>query len=289
MPLPSSGLITLNGILTEFGAPVGTTLNQMVKGGAFVSSTVAANIPTAPPIRLSDFYGAFRPPALEIKNALASAAGDGQLTSSSVADMTGSFGVTIDSSAAPTATPPPASAIITLTVPLKVLTATTPNLFLSVNQFNPQGGGFIYPNQTLLPSNAAPFDHAVPTQAASGPGVTDTEDSYQGSWGISMPQLVVGIGSGVGERVHDAVPLGTVVDNDLVNVEFTFQLTFGAYIGNQSNFGQLLTFDLGPSVRVVFAVSFMFLDGDGNLVQEVPAYFVLTHRGRLRSYCIEFG
>lgn len=284
MPLPSSGTITLNAILAEFGAPLGTGLNAMVKGGAYVPSTVAASIPTAPPISLSDFYGAFRPPSIAIQSATASVSGDGSLTGASVADLTGSFVVTT--------TDPfvvgdqDSSVSATLTVPVKILTASTPTLLLSVGAQNPQGGGFIYPNQSVAAANAPPFDDLVQLQNANGPGAQDTVDSYQGTWSIVMPQIASGIT--VGGRVNDATELGPVVDNDIVNLTFNIALTFKARIGNGANFGQILTFDLGAATRVTFRVSLLFIDGSANIVQDVPVDIIITHKGRIRAQAFEF-
>lgn len=58
MALPSSGSITLDQIRSEFGAPAGTALHDLVRGGAYVP--VIANtigIPSSPPISMQDFYG----------------------------------------------------------------------------------------------------------------------------------------------------------------------------------------------------------------------------------------
>lgn len=59
MPLPSSPPIDLLAVYTEFGAPVGTPLTALVRGGAYVPDTPTnAGVPTAPPIDLLDFLGA---------------------------------------------------------------------------------------------------------------------------------------------------------------------------------------------------------------------------------------
>lgn len=59
MTLPASGQIDILQILAEFGAPVGTPLTSMVRGGAYVPNTAQnAGVPTAPPISCTDFYGA---------------------------------------------------------------------------------------------------------------------------------------------------------------------------------------------------------------------------------------
>lgn len=59
MALPASPPIDLLAILAEFGAPAGTSLTAMVRGGAYVPNTPAnAGIPTAAPIDVLDFLGA---------------------------------------------------------------------------------------------------------------------------------------------------------------------------------------------------------------------------------------
>lgn len=58
MALPSSGPISLLQIYAEYGAPIGTPLTAMVRGGAYVPNTAPnMGIPTSPPINLQHFYG----------------------------------------------------------------------------------------------------------------------------------------------------------------------------------------------------------------------------------------
>lgn len=72
MALPAAPPISLLQIYTEFGAPVGTPLSQMLRGGQWVPNTPQnANIPTSLPISILDFIGAsgeaiFMPPALNV-------------------------------------------------------------------------------------------------------------------------------------------------------------------------------------------------------------------------------
>lgn len=57
MALPTSGNITLQMLITEFGG--GTKLTDFYRGGALVPDTAAnANIPTSGQISLTQFYGA---------------------------------------------------------------------------------------------------------------------------------------------------------------------------------------------------------------------------------------
>lgn len=59
MALPAAPPITLTQIYAEFGAPLGTPLTSMIRGGAHVPNTAPnASIPTAVPIDLLDFLGA---------------------------------------------------------------------------------------------------------------------------------------------------------------------------------------------------------------------------------------
>ena len=59
MALPASPPLTLQQIYTEFGAPLGTNLTALVRGGAYVPDTPAnAGVPTAPPINILNFLGA---------------------------------------------------------------------------------------------------------------------------------------------------------------------------------------------------------------------------------------
>lgn len=59
MTLQGSKPIALTDIEAEFGAPSGTPLSAFVRGGAWVPDSAAnANVPTSPPIKLTDFLGA---------------------------------------------------------------------------------------------------------------------------------------------------------------------------------------------------------------------------------------
>lgn len=62
MTLPASGELSLEEILEEFGAPAGTPLDAMVRGGAYVPhddlSGENSGIPTSTPISIEDFYSA---------------------------------------------------------------------------------------------------------------------------------------------------------------------------------------------------------------------------------------
>lgn len=69
MALPSSPPINYLQILAEFGAPAGTPITAMVRGGAYVPNTAQnAGVPTAPPIDVLDFLGASAvvPPTVEL-------------------------------------------------------------------------------------------------------------------------------------------------------------------------------------------------------------------------------
>lgn len=59
MTLQSSPPISLNQILAEFGAPVGTPLSALHRGGTWVPNSPAnAGVPTSGPISVLDFLGA---------------------------------------------------------------------------------------------------------------------------------------------------------------------------------------------------------------------------------------
>lgn len=59
MTIPVSGPISLLQIYAEFGAPVGTPLTAMVRGGAYVANNAGnAGVPTAPPISMNNTRGA---------------------------------------------------------------------------------------------------------------------------------------------------------------------------------------------------------------------------------------
>lgn len=61
MALPTSPPIDLKQIYREFGAPDGTNLTDLVRGGQWVPDTAAnAGVPTTPPIGLLHFLGASR-------------------------------------------------------------------------------------------------------------------------------------------------------------------------------------------------------------------------------------
>lgn len=69
MALPSSGPLTLQQVYAEFGAPDGTRLTQLVRGGAYVPNTgTNAGVPMAPPITLRDFLGASSTSPVVINN-----------------------------------------------------------------------------------------------------------------------------------------------------------------------------------------------------------------------------
>lgn len=60
MPLPTSGIITLQDIQAEFGGPTSpSALQNYYRGGAYVPDTTAnAGVPTSGLIGVQDFYGA---------------------------------------------------------------------------------------------------------------------------------------------------------------------------------------------------------------------------------------
>lgn len=59
MALPASPPISITQIQTEMGAPAGTPLTALVRGGSYTPNTAAnAGVPTAPPIDVLDFLGA---------------------------------------------------------------------------------------------------------------------------------------------------------------------------------------------------------------------------------------
>lgn len=69
MTLPTSPPLALTQVLAEFGAPAGTPLSAMVRGGAYVPNIPQnSNVPTAPPIELLDFLGAANTPPVRIEN-----------------------------------------------------------------------------------------------------------------------------------------------------------------------------------------------------------------------------
>ena len=57
MALPSSGTITINDIVTEFGGDAPHALSEYYRGGSYVTSN-NTDVPTSGTIALSDFYGA---------------------------------------------------------------------------------------------------------------------------------------------------------------------------------------------------------------------------------------
>lgn len=59
MPLQTNPPISMQQIYAEFGAPLGTPMTSLVRGGAFVpNSPLNANVPTAPPLGKLQFLGA---------------------------------------------------------------------------------------------------------------------------------------------------------------------------------------------------------------------------------------
>ena len=59
MALPSSGVLTLNDIQTEFGGTNPIDLSEYYRGGGLVPDTAGnAGIPTSGVISVTDFYGA---------------------------------------------------------------------------------------------------------------------------------------------------------------------------------------------------------------------------------------
>jgi len=67
MTLPANPPISMDQVIDEFNAPVGTPLHAFVRGGAYVPN-IAANsgVPTAPPITLHQLCGATAYQALAI-------------------------------------------------------------------------------------------------------------------------------------------------------------------------------------------------------------------------------
>lgn len=285
MPLPSSGNIDLLAIFSEFGVPPGTGLREMVKGGIYVPSDTEASIPTAPPIDMQDFYGAFREPNVAIRQDLCTVSGDGILGGASVIDNTAEFTVTHETL---TAEPTPGSSSVTatclLTVAVEIITATTPTLVLSVGAQNPTDGGFRLPN--IAGTTPPPYDDLEDLQFANGPGAEDTVGSYRGSWSIRMPAFSLGISDS--DRLSGVLGLPPATDGSVVTFQFTLTHTFDPRIGSQSNFGELLTFDLGADTHTTFRLSLLFLDGGGEIVQDVPIDIGITHKGLLRGYAVTF-
>lgn len=76
MALPASPPITMQQIYTEFGAPLGTPLTAMVRGGAYVPNIPQNNnVPTSPPINLLNFLGATNQPPVQISDQLIQVSG----------------------------------------------------------------------------------------------------------------------------------------------------------------------------------------------------------------------
>lgn len=69
MTLPASGNLSFSQILAEFGAPVGTKLSQMYRGGAYVPNIAQnAGVPTSGPIAIRDFLGASNVAPVELSD-----------------------------------------------------------------------------------------------------------------------------------------------------------------------------------------------------------------------------
>lgn len=69
MALPASPPISLQQIYAEFGAPNGTPLTALVRGGAYVPNIPQNNnVPTAPPLDMLDFLGATNQPPVSIND-----------------------------------------------------------------------------------------------------------------------------------------------------------------------------------------------------------------------------
>ena len=59
MALPSSGTLSINDIVGEFGGSAPHSLSEYYRGGNFVpNSSLNSNIPTSGQIKISNFYGA---------------------------------------------------------------------------------------------------------------------------------------------------------------------------------------------------------------------------------------
>jgi len=59
MALPSSGQLSINDIVGEFGGSAPHSLSEYYRGGSFVSNSATnSNVPTSGQIKITDFYGA---------------------------------------------------------------------------------------------------------------------------------------------------------------------------------------------------------------------------------------
>lgn len=83
MTLPASGNLSFSQILAEFGAPVGTKLSQLYRGGAYVPDIAQnAGVPMSGAIAVRDFLGASNVAPVELSDFTVSAfSSDGSATS----------------------------------------------------------------------------------------------------------------------------------------------------------------------------------------------------------------
>lgn len=280
MPVPTTNP-SLQDIYDEFGAPAGTPITALVRGGTYVvSGTGTLGIPTTPPIAVLDFAGAFVPAALSI--ASVQAPSGGSISSEVTSGLTTEFTLTHTSGSGVAS----ASASAVARVNIRVERATTARLAVAPRASNGTVQG-IY--RSPYSSVVFPlFDDPEQFGTATGPFMQDTTGSSQGTWGLQPPCGPVGLSEA--DRIAQATDITlSAVANGIYALDFTMTHTLAARIAGGVGFGQSVTRNLAGS-RVVFPLSLMFREPIGGaLVQEVPINITINCAGSLQATAVDFA
>ena len=277
MPVPNPP--DLLSVYREFGAPNGTPMAALVRGGTYVVDGIGTQgIPTAVPIDLLDFAGAFVPAALSVASVQAVS---GSVSEVSINGLNVAFtlshvnGSGVDS----------VSASATGRVNIRVERATTSNLYVSPQASNPVVQGSY--RQPYTGVSFPSFDDAEQFATANGPFVQDNVGSSQGTWTVRPPCVLVGSSEDLRVRDSALVTLAAVADG-VYGIDFTMDHTMQGKIAGAVGFGQSVTRNLVGS-DTVFPLSLMFRDGLGGLVQEVPINVTVRFGGSLQVTAINFA
>lgn len=280
MPVPTTNP-SLQDIYDEFGAPAGTPITALVRGGTYVvDGTGTQDIPTAAPISILDFAGAFVPAALSI--ASVEAASGGSVSGVVTSGLSTQFTLTHTAGSGVSQV----SATVVGRVNVRVERATTTRLAVAPRASNGTVQGvFRSPySGVVFPL----FDDPEQFGTATGPFMQDVVGSSQGTWGLQPPCGPVGLSEA--DRVAQATDITlSAVAGGIYPIDFTMSHTLVARIAGGVGFGQTVSRNLAGS-RVVFPLSLMFREPIGGaLVQEVPINVTIDCAGNLQATAVDFA
>lgn len=265
MTLRSAPPLKLSSIFTEFGAVAGTPFSEFLKGGGYVTSGVAADIPSSLPLSMSDFYGATAEPHITFVSASASA---GTLTTT-IASNSRDVRLDWTHATASSSGSISSSAIITLRYRLGNPPAAN-TLYISC------GADYF---DTIYKSYAGYIAMAKPS-FASVTSITQSTDavlqeSTDGSKTANLNAILseLSIESAMTNRTNDAVPLAL---NPVSGFEFDI------HISVEHSYSSPTVSTHQGTGGVVFAPSFLLMTGV-SINQELQPQIDLRCAGALTS------